>query len=81
MRPPSDEKILSTWAIALGLKKDSKEYMEFLDKAAIAQGILPKNISEEEMVELLPAFFRTMRNGKPTKEELDELINLLKKET
>ncbi len=30
------------------------------------------------MLKLLPAFFRTARNEKPTKQEIDHLIKLIK---
>lgn len=79
MPPPSDEKVLKTWADALGIIKNSKERGLFLDSAYIAQGIIPKGLSQEEMLEILPAFFRTIRNKKPTKEELDELMNIIRK--
>ncbi|MFA5777441.1 MAG: helix-turn-helix transcriptional regulator [Parcubacteria group bacterium] len=77
--PPSDRKMLETWAKTLGLKKDSKEFDDFICYANVAQGIIPFNILEEkELVAALPAFFRTIKNKKPTKEEIDNMINLIK---
>lgn len=77
--PPSNEKILSNWARVLGLNQKSKEFQEFIDEAKIAQGIIPQDIlSREDFVKCLPAFFRTLRNEKPTKEEIDRLIELIK---
>ncbi|OGY40941.1 MAG: hypothetical protein A2Y82_03720 [Candidatus Buchananbacteria bacterium RBG_13_36_9] len=77
--PPSDEPILGQWANALGLAKESKGYYEFIDQANIAQGIIPDYIMQEkDLVKALPAFFRTVRNEKPTKKEIDDLINLIK---
>jgi len=79
LSPPSDEKILALWAKKLGITKNSKEYLEFIDLATISQGIIPVDIlSRENVVEYLPAFFRTLRNKKPTKEEIDNLIKLIK---
>ncbi|MFA5248488.1 MAG: helix-turn-helix transcriptional regulator [Patescibacteria group bacterium] len=79
MSPPSDIETLKKWAETLGLSKGVKEYQEFLDEAVIAQGIIPSDIlSNKNAAEYLPAFFRTIRNKKPTKEELDNLINLIK---
>ena len=50
-----------------------------MDDARIAQGIIPDDIlNKTEMLELMPAFFRTVRNKKPSKEEIDRLINLIK---
>lgn len=76
--PPSDEKILSRWARFLGLK-DRKDIQGFIDEAIIAQGIIPEDIlSRSNAVDYLPAFFRTLRNKKPTKEEIDRLIELIR---
>ena len=76
--PPSDKKVLLRWAKALGVKS-SKETQKFIDQAIVAQGIIPQDIlSQKDIVELLPAFFRTLRNKKPTKEEIDRLIEIIK---
>jgi len=77
--PPSDEKILSRWAKALGFKRETKEYQEFIDEAQIAQGIIPQDIlNGKNAINYLPAVFRTLRNEKPTKQEIDQLIKLIR---
>lgn len=77
--PPSDETILSKWAQALGLKNGSAEYRQFLDEAQISQGIIPRDIlAEKGAVNYLPAVFRTLRNEKPTRQEIDHLIELIR---
>lgn len=81
MAPPVDKKVLSKWATALGIKKNSNGYHEFIDYAYIAQDIIPQVLPETEMLKLLPAFFRTVRNEKPNKEDLDNLIKLIKEST
>ncbi|MDO9231212.1 MAG: helix-turn-helix transcriptional regulator [bacterium] len=79
MSPPSDKKMLELWAKTLGLKKDSQEFKEFIYQAEIAQGIIPFEIMEEkELVAALPAFFRTLKNKKPSKEEISKIINMVK---
>lgn len=79
LSPPGDKDVLKHWAVILGLKVKSREYTRFIDEANIAQGIIPSYIlKNEELVRHLPAFFRTIGNEKPTKEEVDNLINLLK---
>jgi hypothetical protein len=35
-------------------------------------------MQEKDLVNALPAFFRTVRNEKPNKKEIDDLINLIK---
>lgn len=78
LSPPSDEFILEKWAKILGLKTKN-DIHNFIDEAIIAQGIIPDDIlSKNNAVEYLPAFFRTLRNRKPTKEEIDRLINLIR---
>ena len=77
--PPSDKKTLELMARTLGLKRGSKEFDNFIYSADIAQGIIPFGIMEEkELVAALPAFFRTLKNRKPNKEEIDNMINLIK---
>ena len=47
--------------------------------ANIDAGILPKKVlNNEELLQVLPAFFRTVDNVKPTKEELEELVKMLR---
>lgn len=76
--PPSDEKILARWAKVLGVQT-KKEVQDFIDEAILAQGIIPRDIlSDAEVMKYLPAFFRTLRNKKPTKEEIDRLIELIR---
>jgi transcriptional regulator with XRE-family HTH domain len=76
--PPSDEKILARWAKVLGVQT-KKEVQDFIDEAILAQGIIPRDIlSDAEVMKYLPAFFRTLRNKKPTKEEIDRLIRLIR---
>ena len=75
--PPPDDKTLKLWAKTLKIK--GEQIQEFMDDANIAQGIIPDDIlNRAEMLELMPAFFRTVRNKKPSKEEIDRLINLIK---
>lgn len=79
MSPPSREKTLRKWARAIGLS-DESGIREFIDKAGLTQGIIPKDIlSRENAVDFLPAFFRTLRNKKPTKKEIDRLIKIIRK--
>lgn len=79
MAPPSDKATLSLWAKTLGLKENSEDFHTFIDYACIAQRIIPETLSDKETMELLPAFFRTLRNKKPTKEEAKKLVDLLSK--
>ncbi len=78
--PPADEATLNKWAGALGLQPKEEGYIDFMDKAALAKGMIPKDIAEEEEIMAhIPAFFRTLRGQKPSKEEIDKIIDLLRK--
>jgi transcriptional regulator with XRE-family HTH domain len=78
--PPSDREILEKWAKQLGIKEGTKKWYDFFDLASVEKGRIPEDLlNDEEFVKKLPLFFRTIRGQKPTKEELKELANLLKK--
>jgi transcriptional regulator with XRE-family HTH domain len=78
LSPPSDEKILISWAKILGISRDKEQVQEFIGNAKVAQGLIPQDIlSQDVIVERLPAFFRTLGNKKPTKKEIDRLIGLI----
>ncbi|MFH1412905.1 MAG: helix-turn-helix transcriptional regulator [bacterium] len=75
--PPADRKVLAKWGKVLKVEKDKLN--QFIDKAQIAQGIIPDDmVDKKEMLELMPAFFRTVRNRKPTKDEIDSLVKLIR---
>ena len=77
--PPSDKQILAKCARALGISQKDKKFNEFIDQAQIAQGIIPSDMMmDKDVVQLMPAFFRTLRNKKPTKQEIDRLVELIK---
>jgi len=81
LAPPQDEEKLKKIARVLGIKIGSDTWNEMKDLANIDAGIIPADIrSDEEVLKALPMFFRTIRSDKPTAEELDKLIDMIKKE-
>ena len=81
LAPPQDEERLRKIAWALDIKFGSALWKEMKDKANIDAGIIPNDIlSDEKVLNSLPMFFRTIRSEKPTPEELDKLINMIRKE-
>jgi transcriptional regulator with XRE-family HTH domain len=77
--PPRDGDTLRTWARQLGLKQGSDDWLRFFDYAAVDAGRIPDYVlKDEELVQKLPAFFRTLSGNKPTGEELENLIKLLR---
>ncbi len=80
MPPPQDRDILSRYAQALGISEDRDDWYLFFDLAAADRGIIPKDIMEDdELVQQLPAFFRTLRGQKPTEEDLRRVVEKIKK--
>lgn len=78
--PPQKEALLEKYAISLGLKRGSDEWLEFFDLAAAARGQLPKDLlSDEEVVEKLPILFRTLRGSPLTPDKLDDLIDKVRR--
>jgi len=77
--PPSDNELLKKWATHLGLKKNDKDWFLFFDLASIARRELPNDILlDEDIVEMLPIFYRTLRGQKPTIKEMQDVANLLR---
>jgi len=75
--PPKSKKFLEAIAEILKLKKGEEDYFLLFDLAALS--FIPNELIEDKtLVEKLPVFFRTLRGKKPSKEELEQLINLLK---
>ena len=78
--PPQDSEKLDRIAKILEISEDSELYSEIMDKAAVDAGIIPKDLLEDqEILSSLPMFFRTVRSEKPTPEELDKLIEKIRK--
>ncbi|OQB51505.1 MAG: Helix-turn-helix domain protein [Deltaproteobacteria bacterium ADurb.Bin151] len=80
LAPPQDEEKLKRIARAAGIKIGSDTWKEMKDLANIDAGIIPDDIrSNDEVLKALPMFFRTIRSDKPTAEELDKLIDMIKR--
>lgn len=80
-KPPNNPETLGKWARAVGLKPDTPEWQEFLDRAALANGDVPPDLlANEDLVSRLPAFFRTVRGEKPTLEELRAVAEIIRKD-
>lgn len=63
----------------LAPKPDAANFLKFFDYAAVDAGSRPDYVmKDEELVQKLPAFFRTLSGSRPTDEELENLIKLLR---
>jgi len=77
---PANREFLESVAKLLKLKKGERDWFAFFDLAAISQQKIPDDVYEDENVlSALPVFFRTVRGERPSSEELDKLIALLKR--
>jgi len=80
MAPPQNAGILERYAKALSIKKGTDAWYAFFDLAAADRGIIPQDLmSDQEVVKMLPAFFRTLRGQKPTEEEMIKLVEKIRK--
>lgn len=78
LSPTIDQEKLEGYALALKISKDSPEWVTFFDLAHMAKGTLPPDIkNNQKTLSLLPAFYRTARGGKLTKEKIIKLMDLL----
>lgn len=81
MPPPQDEEKLMKIAHVLSVPIASDQYSTLKDLAAIDSGIIPRDLlNDEETLKSLPIFFRTIRNKRPTEEQLRDLIESIRKE-
>jgi transcriptional regulator with XRE-family HTH domain len=77
---PANREFLESIAKLLKLKKGDKDWLTFFDLASLSQQKIPDDVYEDEdVLSALPVFFRTVRGEKPSEEELDKLIALLKR--
>lgn len=78
--PPQKEEVLKRYGENLSIKYGSDEWYTFSDLANADNGIIPVDILEDEaLTSSLPLFFRTVRGTKPDKNDLEKLINLIKR--
>ena len=77
---PQDEEKLKNIAHVLNIHEESSDWQELIDRARISAGAIPKDfLSDDEVLKSLPMFFRTIRSEKPSPEELDKLIESIRR--
>jgi len=82
LAPPQDGEKLKRIADLIDIKQGSDEWQTMKDLSRLGAQMLPEDIASDRRIvnDALPLFFRTVRSDKPTAEELDRLIELIKKE-
>lgn len=77
--PTSSEK-LNEYAKALKLKQGSEDWINFFDLAAVSNKSMGVDkIEDREILNRLPNLFRTLENKELTAEQLDKLIEMIKR--
>ena len=77
--PPKSKEVLNEIAKSLKMSVGSEEYNTLFDLAAISH--IPKELlSDQSAVEKLPVFFRTLRGEKPTRDELEQVLKIIKED-
>ncbi len=78
--PPESRDCLERYATALGLAPGSDRWLEFFDVAAAERGRIPDDLmSDAEVVEKLPVLFRTLRGTPLSSEQLDQLVEKVRR--
>ncbi len=77
---PKDQKLLEKLAKSLRIKEGSDSWLKFFDLAiASHKNYQIKHVTNEELLEKLPVLFRAVDRDDLTSEELDKLIEKIKK--
>lgn len=75
--PPKSKQVLMDVAKALKLKQKSDDWHTLFELATI--GYMPSELLDNpSLVEMLPVLFRTVRGDKPSKQDLERLIQMLR---
>lgn len=78
--PPESTEKLTAYARALEIREGGDDWYEFFDLAAVARGQVPSGImSDQELVARLPIVFRTLEGKRVSPEQVDELIELIRR--
>lgn len=77
--PPRSKKTIESILDAIGIEKNSEEYNTALD-LGLLETIPDDFVEEKAIIRELPVFFRTVRGEIPTEEDLQKLIEFLKKD-
>lgn len=78
---PKEHSRLLVIATVLGIPEGSEEWNKLEDYASVDSATIPKYImNDKEVLEVLPAFFRTLESVRPTKEDIQRIIDKLRED-
>jgi transcriptional regulator with XRE-family HTH domain len=81
LTPPQTEKKLEKIANILKISKASEEFNDLVSAASVDAGKIPYYLmSDKDVINALPVFFRTIGSVKPTPEEFGKLIEKIRQE-
>ncbi|MFN0156614.1 MAG: helix-turn-helix domain-containing protein [Bacteroidota bacterium] len=80
LTPPDSSEKMEFIAQLLGFERNSSDWNKFFELSAMERGRIPDEVySDSEVIAALPVLFRTAKGEKPTEEELNKIIDLLKR--
>lgn len=79
LNPPDDDDLMTKLAKALGVKKETSDWFDFHNYAAVARKQIPKELLDDaEVVDKLPVLFRTLQGEPLPQEKMDDLIDFIR---
>ncbi len=79
--PPSEPQKLEPYRQGLGLSENSSEWRELTRLAALDRGEIPhRTLSNQDLVDKLPALFRMLEGGPMDNDILQEIVAAIKHE-
>jgi len=80
LSPPQEDQKLARIAAVLGIEVGTDGWNTLVDYAALDNKNIPEYVlTNKELMGMLPVFFRTAGSVKPTREEIMEMIENLKR--
>ncbi len=80
LTPPADDDFMQKMVKALHIQKESSEWFDFHNYAAVARRQIPKSLMDDaEVVEKLPVLFRTLKGEPLAAGKMDELIDFIRR--
>ncbi|HSZ56199.1 MAG TPA: helix-turn-helix domain-containing protein [Tepidisphaeraceae bacterium] len=79
LNPPDDDNFMIKLAKALGIKKETGDWFDLHNYAAVARQQIPKELLDDaEVVDKLPVLFRTLQGEPLPPEKMDDLIDFIR---
>lgn len=76
---PDSLEVLDKICEVLGIQEKSEDWYKLIDLAAISKNKIPDYVlKDENIVNMLPIFFRRANGDRPTEEELEKIVELLR---